>query len=92
MLTDRIEPGWIDAFEEVFALCKMTREETMPCMPLRRGGLGKKNERERGKRLVSAGSTGGYGELAFSNFLLLLLLEPFWAFQTSFLAPKWRSR
>lgn len=29
MLTDRIEPGWIDAFEEVFTLCKMRREETI---------------------------------------------------------------
>ncbi|MEO1613764.1 MAG: peptidase M29, partial [Pseudomonadota bacterium] len=29
MLTDRIEPGWIDAFEEVFALCKMRKEETI---------------------------------------------------------------
>ena len=29
MLTDRIEPGWIDAFEEVFSLCKMRKEETI---------------------------------------------------------------
>ncbi|MEL7464917.1 MAG: peptidase M29 [Pseudomonadota bacterium] len=29
MLTDRIEPGWIDAFEEVFTLCKMRPEETI---------------------------------------------------------------
>ncbi|MEM8753562.1 MAG: peptidase M29 [Pseudomonadota bacterium] len=27
MLTDRIEPGWIDAFAEVFALCKIRSDE-----------------------------------------------------------------
>ena len=29
MLTDRIEPAWIDAFEEVFTLCKIRSEETV---------------------------------------------------------------
>ena len=29
MLNDRIEPGWIDAFEEVFTLCKIRAEETV---------------------------------------------------------------
>ena len=27
MLTDRIEPAWIDAFEEVFSLCRIRPEE-----------------------------------------------------------------
>ncbi len=29
MLTDRIEPGWLDAFEEVFTLCRIRPDETV---------------------------------------------------------------
>ena len=29
MLTDRIEPGWIDAFVQVFSLCKMQKSESI---------------------------------------------------------------